>query len=78
MKVSVRLFSMLREKLPPAAKGKAELDLPEGSTLADLLARLEITVLVNCAVNGKVVRDPAHVLEDGDEVQVFRPSGGGR
>ena len=77
MKVSVRLFSMLREKLPPEAKGKAVLDLPEASTLADLLERLEITMLVNCAVNGKVVRDPAHVLREGDEVQVFRPSGGG-
>ena len=77
MKVKVRLFSMLREKLPPEAKGKAELDVPEGSTLADLLAQLEITILVNCAVNGKVVSDPAHVLAEGDEVQIFRPSGGG-
>lgn len=75
--VHVTLFSMLRQKLPPASGGKAVLALPEGSSLAGLLEHLQIDILVNCAVNGQVERDLTHRLQEGDQVQIFLPIGGG-
>jgi sulfur carrier protein ThiS len=77
MHIHVVLYSTLREKLPREAKGRTILDLPPGSTLTDLLTALDITIPVKCAVNGEIERDEQRLLQDGDEVQVFRPVGGG-
>lgn len=84
MKVEVRLYAGLREKLPDAPRGRAGLDLPEGATLQDLLDRLDIPdrlaqmVLVN-GVQSPRAR-PARAsrpLADGDSVAIFPPVAGG-
>ncbi len=79
--VRVLLFAAHREA---AGRGVAVLDLPEGSTVAELkmalarqlpgLARERLTTVV--AVNGKFADDrvPVH---PGDEVAVFPPVAGG-
>lgn len=77
MHIKIALYSTFREKLPPEARGRATLELPEGGTLADLLARLEIRTHVQCAVNGQLEGDRSRQLVDGDEVSVFRSAGGG-
>ncbi len=84
MKVEVRLFASLREKLPGALRGRATLELPEGASLHELLGALEIEprmaqmVLVNGA---QAPRDPgergALRLAAGDTVAIFPPVAGG-
>ena len=78
MQIKVVLFSVFREKLPPDAHGKTTLELPEGSTINDLLTRLDIQIHAVCALNGQIERDFSRTVLDGDEIQVFRPIGGGR
>ena len=84
MKVEVRLFAGLREKLPAATRGRARFELPEGSSLQDLLDLLEIEphMAQMVLVNGvQMPRDRAaragHRLSAGDAVAVFPPLAGG-
>ena len=84
MKVEVRLYANLRERLPDAPRGRATLELDEGASLQDLLDRLGIPpaqaqmVLVNGV---QAVRAPAaraaRALAAGDEVAIFPPLAGG-
>lgn len=77
MHIPVTLYSTMRDLLPKEARGKTVLDLPPGSTLADVRARLDVPALAVCAVNGQVERDNCRELRDGDTVGVFRAAGGG-
>jgi molybdopterin converting factor small subunit len=84
VKVSVRLFASLRERLPDASRGRATLELEDGASVADLLARLGIPrvqaqmVLVNGtqAPRGHAER-AALRLAPGDTVAIFPPLAGG-
>ena len=79
MRVQVRLYASLRAYLPPPAPGAPTVvDVPDGATVGDLLQKLfiphdEVKVVF---VNGRT-RPPEWVLQDGDEVGVFPPVGGG-
>ena len=72
MKATVRLFAILREK---AGTAELELELPERSTVADLLAMMESSYPnlsasaphTMIAVNTEYV-ESTHLLRDGDEV----------
>lgn len=77
MRIQVILYSYLREKLPPDANGRAELDLPEGSPAAAVFERLDLPRQVAWAVNGVAQRDFELILHEGDEVRVFRQGAGG-
>jgi sulfur carrier protein ThiS len=77
MIVKVVLFGILREKLPPQARGRTTLELPEGSPLRAVLEHFNLPPNAACAVNGQLEADRQRILQDGDEVQVFRPAGGG-
>ena len=77
MQIKVVLFSVFREKLPRENRGRTTVELPENSTLKDLLAKLEINITATCSVNGQLEYDQTTRLKDGDEVQIFRPVGGG-
>ena len=77
MQIKVVLFSTLREKLPKEAHGRTTLSLLENSTLKDLMAKLEINITAICSLNGRLEYDFTTLLKDGDEVQLFRPVGGG-
>ena len=76
MEIKVVLVGSLRDKLPSANRGKTTLTLPEGSTVADVVAQLQIASTTAAGINGTQI-DKAHVLKDGDEVQLFRQLGGG-
>lgn len=84
MKVQVRLFAGLRDSLPDAVRGRADLDLPDGGSLQELLDRLEIhekqaqMVLVNGvqASRDRETRESLVLLE-GDDVAIFPPLAGG-
>ena len=70
LEIQLQLFSILREKLPPEKKGKTTLHLNEGTTVADLLRKLDINRRVAFSVNG-------NQESDGDAVKIFTSVGGG-
>ncbi len=78
MQIHLTLFGIFRDKLPQEARGMADLELAPGTSIAEVLARLEVSPVAVCSVNGELERDPARLLQDGDTLQVFRPAGGGR
>jgi molybdopterin converting factor small subunit len=80
MQVNIRLFGILRRRgagQDPA--GRVRLDLPEGTSLADLARPLDLPKgwSVLAVVDGEVSR-PDRILREGDEVQIFPPVAGGR
>ena len=77
MRVSVTLYGLLRQKLPPEAKGKAELELPEGCTVAQVIAQLDLPGQVVVSLNGQLTHDRTFLLKEGDQVLCFNPVGGG-
>jgi molybdopterin converting factor small subunit len=84
VKVQVRLLAGLRDKLPDAVRGRAELDLPDDCSLQELLDRLEIhekqaqMVLVNGVQpsRDRGTRQSLTLLK-GDAVAIFPPLAGG-
>lgn len=77
MEIHLQLYSILREKLPKDAKGRAVLQLDEGATLADLLDKLGIERRVVISVNGAHESDKSRRLHDGDVVKIFSSVSGG-
>lgn len=77
MQVNVHLHGILRDKLPSEAKGRATITLDDGATVGDLLAQLDIKRRVIVALNGDQKQDKTHILQDGDQVSVFKVIGGG-
>lgn len=79
MNIYVKIFATLIRFVPGVRAGvPLEIDLPTGSTLADLVARLalppdEVKVIF---VNGKKQKQD-YRLTAGDEVGIFPPIGGG-
>ena len=77
MKVSVILHSYLREKLPPEARGRATLELPEGARVKDVMAQLELPDGLIFALNEQLERDKEAALKDGDSLRFLRAGAGG-
>jgi sulfur carrier protein ThiS len=50
--------------------------LPEGATINDVLQQLKIRQTISAAVGGVQV-ETNHILQDGDDLQMFRMIGGG-
>lgn len=76
MRVTIRLFAVLRER---AGAGSLELDLPEGARVADALAavdHLAAGVPLVMAVNREYAR-PDSELRPGDELALVPPVSGG-
>jgi len=78
LEVNLQLFSILREILPPEAKGRAVIRMDEEATLDDLLNKLAIMRRVVVSVNGVHESDRSRRLQDGDEVRIFSSISGGR
>lgn len=92
MKVHLRLFSYLREYLPPGSsdRGEADLDLPEPATLKDLFVALgldrrlgkkifeaQVDHTFQVMINQMAVSTYDHPLAEGDEIVLFPPMAGG-
>jgi sulfur carrier protein ThiS len=72
MTVHVKLFSRFRRHLPPEARGEADVELPQGATVAHLLDHLGISGRVQLvSVNDDPEPDRERVLREGDRVRVF-------
>jgi len=78
MRVTVKLFGGLRKYLPASTDRCVEIELPDGATAVDLLARLRIPPdhVGVIAANQQQVEKTA-TLHDGDELHVFAPLAGG-
>ena len=80
MQVKVKLFASLRKYLPEGTSGsEATLELPDGSTVRDVLAQLGIpeqTARI-VMVNGEHCPDLGQTLQDGQTISVFPPMAGG-
>jgi molybdopterin converting factor small subunit len=79
MKVQVELYATLSKFLPPGAEGrKATVELPDTSTIADLLHHLKIPTEMTALlmVNG-THQPPDTPLKDGETIAIFPPLAGG-
>jgi sulfur carrier protein ThiS len=77
LEIHLQLYSILREKLPAEAKGRAVLQIDEGATLADLLDEFHIERRVVISVNDVQESDKSRQLKDGDKVKIFSSVSGG-
>ena len=77
MQVNVHLHGILRDHLPPEAKGRATINLEDGATISDLITQLGIKRRVIIALNGNQKPENTHILDDGDQVSIFTVIGGG-
>jgi molybdopterin converting factor small subunit len=72
MRIHVRLFSRFQEHLPPEAHGVADVDLPDGATVGDLVGQLGIVRRVKLiTVNDRPETDLTRPLAEGDSVRIF-------
>lgn len=88
MQISVKLFATLVQEIPESflahhpgefrAGRPITIELPEGSSIADLLDHLALSAekVKVVFVNGRK-RELDYALQPGDEVGVFPPIGGG-
>ncbi|MDT3672437.1 MAG: MoaD/ThiS family protein [Aromatoleum sp.] len=83
MKVGFKLFASLTDLLPPERDGnRVELDLEEGTTIADVIARFRVPersahlVLVNGLFIPREARASRRLAEH-DELAVWPPIAGG-
>ena len=91
MDITVKLFSMLRDCLPPdASQGQVTISFPEGTTLGDLVTQLGIDRRLGYSpqevisragwqiiVNDSFESNIERGLQDGDRIQIFPPVAGG-
>ena len=74
MKVKIKLFASLRQ----FGADEQVVELPDGTTIVDVVLRLKIppTIRLLKIVNG-VHQKSGHVLQDGDDLALFPPIAGG-
>ena len=77
MKINLELLGPLVDYLPDSDGGKATYELNDGSSIEDMLEKLQIRRKVVVAVNGDEEKGIDYVLSDGDEVLVFTVVSGG-
>ncbi len=77
MRIHVRAVGFLRQYTNKNLQ-VIEIEMPEDSTVKELLFRLQIPEgeVLRVAVNGKLVPFD-HLLQDEDEVRIIPPFGGG-
>lgn len=79
MVITVQLHTTLQRQTREGALRRLEVALPAGSTLADLLARLEVAPhqdAILLVINGRQA-DADQALADGDEVHLIPALSGG-
>lgn len=80
MSIEVRLFATLREHLPVGSgRTSTELEMPAGSSVAEVLARLGIPVAKAflVLVDGRYEADKQRRLDDGCVLSIWPPIAGG-
>ena len=79
MKINVKLIATYRDLLPSEAQGnKIEIELPEGATVSDVMARFDVPQDESSVIllNGATV-PLSTILAEGDTVTAFSAIAGG-
>jgi sulfur carrier protein ThiS len=79
MNISVQLHTILQRQTPEGRLDRLEVELPEGSSLADLIEHLEITLDIEdllLVVNGRTAELDTPI-QDGDQVNLIPAISGG-
>jgi sulfur carrier protein ThiS len=74
--IKVTLHGILRDYLPRPAKGQTIVSLPAGTTVSEVVQRLQIKQNVSAAIAGVEV-EQSQVLQEGDDLHLFRLIAGG-
>jgi sulfur carrier protein ThiS len=77
LKVRVVLHSLLRYKLARETRGRLTLDLPDNSSIQDLLDEMGIVAPINVSINNRIVDNFETLLDENVEIHLFHPTGGG-
>jgi sulfur carrier protein ThiS len=77
LQIDVRLFGILRDRVPNAKSGYLKIEMGNGNSVADLLAKLELSGRVGIAVNENVIEDNSQILISGDQIHLYTAIGGG-
>jgi sulfur carrier protein len=78
VKIAVRLFATLTVHLPTEEGNSATIDVPEGTTVDQVIRSLGIPdETPRIAVINGLDADPEESLQDGDTLSVFPPLAGG-
>ncbi len=77
MKVQVKLIATYRDLLPPECRGKMEIEVAEGTTAVDLLARLGVPIAESVVLVDGRTPDPDQPLREGNVVCAFSATAGG-
>ena len=77
MQIHIRLHGALRDKLPPVAKGQTVLQVEEETAVSSILSHFSLRGHIQVAINQEIIDNLDTLLQDGDQVEVFRPAAGG-
>ncbi len=77
MQIHIHLHGALRDKLPPENKGRITLSVAEETAVSIILAQLSLRGHIQVAINQEIIENNKMILQDGDQVEVFRPAAGG-
>jgi sulfur carrier protein ThiS len=78
LRVVVHLHAGLMRYAPPGSNGALETELPDGATVADVLARFDFSSLGRTIVglNGEAAA-PETLVPDGARIDLLQPIAGG-
>ena len=77
MKVQLKLIATYREFLPPENNGKAEIEVPEGSTAESVIADLGIPLDESVILVDGRSPNPGDTLQEGNVIFAFSAQAGG-
>ena len=77
MKVRLKLIATYREFLPPENEGKAEIDVPAGTTAVSILADLGVPIDESVILVDGRSPNPGETLYEGSVVFAFQATAGG-
>ena len=77
MKVQLKLIATYREYLPPENKGKAEIEVAEGTTAVSIIADLGIPIEESVVLVDGRSPNPGETLQEGSVVFAFPATAGG-
>lgn len=77
MKVQLKLIASYRDYLPPENEGKAEVEVPEGTSAVSLLNEIGVPIEETVILVDGRSPNPGETLKEGNVVFAFHATAGG-
>ncbi len=77
MKIQIKLIATYRQYLPPENEGKAEMDVPAGTTAVAILSDLGVPIAESVVLVDGRSPNPGETLQEGSVVFAFPATAGG-